>query len=72
MSKPLFRVAQPKQNTKIIIVVVVVIIIIMIIIQKVFSHVNHVLNQIFSFKHKPLFKIFTFAMVFLFVTTLSI
>ena len=69
MSKPLFRVAQPKQNTKIIIVVVVVIVII---IQKVFSHVNHVLNQISSFKHKPLFKIFTFAMVFLFVTTLSI
>ena len=33
----------------------------------------HVFNQILSFKHKPLFKIFTFAMiVFFFLTMLSI
>ena len=28
------------------------------------SHINHFFNKISPFKHKPLFKIFTFAMIF--------
>ena len=53
MSKAPFRVAQRKQNKKI-----------LFFLKKVLGHVNHVLNKIPSFENKHLFEIFTLAMIF--------
>ena len=41
----------------------ILLILLLLLLKEVLSYVNHVLNQIFSFKHKLLFKIFTFAMI---------
>ena len=54
MSRTLFGVAKPKTKQKIILSLL----------KKVLGHVNHVFNKISSFKHKPLFKIFTIVMIF--------
>ena len=51
MSKDLFRVAQPEQNKKNTINIIEE--------KKVLAFVNHVFNQISSFKREPLFKTFT-------------